>query len=745
MRAASARIALVCCVGAFARGAWALPVIIVDEGLEPARPIEALARAAWGEYSERFERETGVPPTTAEEPVRIRRDTRLHFNHAGRFTPGLLSVRQTTPGHVDERTAFALRHEVAHEFLWRACREAARDRLFHEAFALAVSGELRQWGNDDYQSLPSAVATLRLATGLDSPTARRALARVLVETSSAGELPSALRRRLRVCGGGGGWGDAVTPEELAAHTLPVQTAWVVMSRHSGEVVAAKGPVSQALPFGSTLKPLLVAAARMEGETLPGLSPGTTPEWACGKRPHGAMFEDEALLKSCNGWFLEWGKRSRHVASFGSFGPLLLKLGMARLPLDMTEAIGLRPTLTLSPLALASAYRVLAEARPDVLQLLRENFERGTLKSTACPQALLGWAFKTGTVRDDVGGITVGWLAGGNDDFIAVIASADRVPSSLLSELSAAVGALAPKPHAKASVQVLGLVAEELVEARCAGRGFGVSESGITALDSAWAPMGTLLRRGALYCLDGPWSVRFPGESGRAYAGVFRRDAATRSIDGRQSGGSAHRARRGSDVVFETTLGRYVAGVLDAEDAAIRGSAREALARVIAHNATVQRHGARPLCDTTHCQAFRGTLAVDAVIAASISKPVAGAAGWLLFSKGGQTPWRVARPWAAVEGLLGRGARAVTFSAGRVRWNEQSQADGHPFEAPRSMSCELLRSALALPSCPDSIEIEGPQAWFAGAGAGHGEGLDVETAKRSRQSADELLEHAYGAR
>ncbi len=38
----------------------------------------------------------------------------------------------------------------------------------------------------------------------------------------------------------------------------------------------------------------------------------------------------------------------------------------------------------------------------------------------------------------------------------------------------------------------------------------------------------------------------------------------------------------------------------------------ALARVVAHNEqhAESRHGGRPICDTTHCQAFLGTVRVQ---------------------------------------------------------------------------------------------------------------------------------------
>ena len=66
----------------------------------------------------------------------------------------------------------------------------------------------------------------------------------------------------------------------------------------------------------------------------------------------------------------------------------------------------------------------------------------------------------------------------------------------------------------------------------------------------------------------------------------------------------------------------------------------------------------------------------------------------------------------------------------------------PFDEPRSASCEWLRGLLKLPSCPDQVVVADGVASFTGRGRGHGEGLDVEAAKASDASADELLRRAY---
>jgi hypothetical protein len=188
-------------------------------------------------------------------------------------------------------------------------------------------------------------------------------------------------------------------------------------------------------------------------------------------------------------------------------------------------------------------------------------------------------------------------------------------------------------------------------------------------------------------------------------------------------------------------------VVAAEDAASKGEPRIALARVVAHNErhAESRHGGRPICDTTHCQAFLGTVRVQPEEEKALALPPLKWNQWLLFSQGGQEPWREVRPRERVEALLGQGVAALRFESGRVFYVRAQQEGGATFDTTESLPCEVLRSALKLPSCPRTASFDGASLVFEGRGRGHGEGMDVEAAKASGLRSDEILERAYGTK
>jgi hypothetical protein len=207
-----------------------------------------------------------------------------------------------------------------------------------------------------------------------------------------------------------------------------------------------------------------------------------------------------------------------------------------------------------------------------------------------------------------------------------------------------------------------------------------------------------------------------------------------------------RARRGSDVVFRTTRLAYAAAVVEAEDARLRGEPRIALARVADRNglAGAERHPGRPPCDTTHCQAFRGTGKPRAEDRAALEAPL-GPGPWLPYSRGGTEPWKAERSAADVERALGRGAQDLHFADGKVQFMGSAGERDAPFLEPQLLPCERLRGPLKLPSCPLEGQRLGDRWRFTGRGEGHGEGLDVEWAARSGLSAEEILRRAYGSR
>ncbi len=728
----------------------AAPAFQTDGGLEPQGEVQQEAASAWRRLEEHFRRATGEAQRREPKPVRVRRSKQLAPGQGGAGRPGLIELRQSHDWKLDERERLALRHEVAHQFLWAICPAGADDRLFHEAFAVATSGEVASWSGSDYLSLPKARKLLERAPSLDTRDARRALSRLVSEDGGPDALPSALSRRLRLCAAGASWGAPMTADELASPgELSLGDALVVVSRHSGELLQKEGAYRTAMPFGSTLKPFLVAGARAALPELP-VDPARA-EWACGTGLPKRLDARGALLRSCNGYFLDWAEQAKGAESFGDFGNALLQLGLERLPREMSEAIGIRAALSLSPVALAQAWRLLADARPELIELLRENARSGTLSGLEASKALRNVATKTGTVRDAASRPRLGLIVAVTEDVVAVMVRKERMPRAFAGELVAQLERaqlLAPDRRGldAASVQVFGLLAPESVEVRCAASGFRVPEQGAPAsLGTSWVRLSRASEGGRAICLGAPWLVRFPGEKGREYAGVFESAPAPPWRGGDDVPKKAQRARRGSDFVFRTTRLLYVAGVLNAEDARIDGQARTALGRVIAHNERHSRHEGRPVCDTTHCQTFKGTPAPKTGDVRLFELSPLPWKEWLPFSRGGDEPWEEERPLSQVERAIGTWVGKLTFRDGEVHLLRPRASRRGVYEEPARLPCEVLRNPLKLPSCPDRAVHRGSTLTFSGRGEGHGEGLDVERAKKSKHGHEEILRQAYGGR
>ncbi len=737
----------VLCLGAVLFGAP--PAFVVEAGLEPPAEFVAVAIESWRGLERLYQRETLLAPTVSVPSVRLRRADRLASGEGGESLFGVIALRQARPGQLSERERATLRHEVAHQFLFAACPAASGDRLFHEAFALATSGELSTWRADparaDYLSTPQAARELARVTSLDTPRARRALARLLEEGAAVGApLPPALSRRLRRCAAGAGWATPMSVDELAAPAAAVGTARVVLSRHSGEVLESDGDAGLPMPFGSTLKPFLVAGASLAPPPFP--PDPRRPEWLCGDDLPAAVDAPLALLRSCNGYFLAWGTQAPEAARFGRFGPLLVELGLGRLPAEMSEAIGLKPTLLLSPWALAQAYRALAAASPATLALLRDNHVRGTLAGLPASPGFSGWATKTGTVRGPDSRPRLGLIVAVDEELVIVETVAEQAPRSFAAKVAERLARLPRAGQAAATVQTFALVPAQQLEARCGAVPFvaGAPPANRPGADGFVGLLG-LIANGEALCLGAPWLVRFPGlpREGRPYAGSFS-FAALSPPDPAAAGRPRQLlARRGSEVWFRTSLARYTAGVLAAEDDAITGAARLALGRVVAHNVAIERHPGRPLCDTTHCQAFRGTRPPRAGDQAIFTAPPL-RGDWLLFSRGGDEPWESRHPRAEVAALLGDNPTAFRVVDGRLHYQRTVASHAGAHDEASSLPCDLVRDRLRLPACPTSVRHAGEELVFAGRGWGHGQGLEVEWAKTSGLDADQILRRAYGA-
>ena len=156
--------------------------------------------------------------------------------------------------------------------------------------------------------------------------------------------------------------------------------------------------------------------------------------------------------------------------------------------------------------------------------------------------------------------------------------------------------------------------------------------------------------------------------------------------------------------------------------------------------------------------FKGTPMgpADPTLPQALRRPLVdtGRRGWLPFSQGGDAPWQETRPRSALVAAVGMFTSltvrdATEVDGGRIvvviRPGRAGDAD---VDEPEVLPCELLRSRLRLPSCPTSASRHGDSWIFAGQGAGHGLGLDVERAKgRAREgaSADTILDEAFPRR
>jgi hypothetical protein len=724
----------------------AVPRLTVAPGLEPAFEVQRAAVEAWEALDVTWQTHRGRPAPPPRIAIVIER-SRLTPGTAGVSELGRVFLRQAREGSLSATERQALAHELGHQFLLQACPTATADSLFHEAFAVATSGELGAWREGDYQSLSDAAKVLTSSKSLDTPVARRALARLLVESIGPGDrFPRVLAKRLEACDGATRWTPLSVEALMSLDAAAGAEAFVVMSRHSGEVLLSSGDIAQARPFGSTLKPFLLAGAL----TTPGLSPRLgDQEWACGDVLPQTMRAPEAVLLSCNGWFLDWAERQPGVERFGPWGAVLEAVGMTRLPEHMSEAIGLRSTLQLSPLGLAAAYRALAEARPDIISLLKRNATEGTLSRLPESDRLAGIATKTGTVRDGGSRPLVGWIVGVLDDVVVVLAVPGKAPRQVVERFLSVVGQsrrLGARDGVE--VQVFSLLTPSQVDLRCERGGFRLVDGAPAPLGTDWRQLGEVLQ-GRLVCLAAPFEVRLPKmNEGRPYAGVFRREppAAWVPPPGMTATEKERRARTGSEAIFRTTRLAYVTGVLASEDASIVGEPRAALARVVSHNAdTRERHGSRPVCDTTHCQVFQGTTRTSPTDAETLARPKLETPGWLPFSRGGDEPWTETRPRKDVERALGTGLALVQrleSAGGTLRVVKTVTDDGEPYEDSQAMPCERLRGPLKLPACPSSATWTGTTVEFKGVGRGHGLGLDVEAARKSGADQDTILERAF---
>jgi hypothetical protein len=223
-------------------------------------------------------------------------------------------------------------------------------------------------------------------------------------------------------------------------------------------------------------------------------------------------------------------------------------------------------------------------------------------------------------------------------------------------------------------------------------------------------------------------------------------------------GIVHQTNEGP-AVLETDVDSYADAVLAAEAQTLTGSAREAMRAVIAWNGSHGNHrhtDSESLCDTTHCMVFMGELPdakprrsghIDLELLNFLDKLAAeNGLSWLPFANGGDQRW---------QRQIATGDMSSVFAESRILdIRRERRKTGELFihlfypDSEETISCEIFRNTLKLPSCPDAINPTVDHAvWqFQGIGAGHGQGLAIVHAQalaEAGRSAEQILRDAYG--
>lgn len=618
-------------------------------------------------------------------------------------------------------------HELAHAFLTTYCPAFEGEKFLQETFAYQVSGDYRRVAASDKKFYYASISAIYLndnRSNLDKvEDVAPALSRLLGEKPEK-EWKVFWKDFFRSCSSGetAAWKEKV----LTNLTIPSVTAagdegFLLVDAVSGLPIVEKGNLNQLRPTGSLLKPLLMSGSEKLRESR---SSRQDPSWACQKNqePGSRLWSwPEALAHSCNGFFLD--------AKLGQLDlkPALQKIfevSDRQLPpnLRLEHVIGLVPGLELSTREIAGLYLDLQKNHRDIMEALLETSKNGTL--SGLPDS--PWfeknniALKSGTARDSLNRPVIGWIAAVTPTWIAVHFKVGRSPPEMLGGMRDLLKNFAGLKAEPSEVQILGLVPENRVELRC------------RKLDSSEVAS-ELLEGEVFHCPNNSILARYPMNDGslveRNYFGEIRKSAfnlnpeLTKNTTARRA-----RARSGSSLILKTSRLSYTLEVLASEYPQGRIETLKALAYAIQSNAASDRHGDRPVCDTTHCQVYQGNWAnldlsgrtriLEAVLAVEHENP--DRKGWVPFAIGGNDHWKQNRTLEQVKGLL-TAKEEKTLLSKRL-----------------GNRCEYFRNQLSLPSCPKKIAIKGSEIVFEGRGEGHGQGVDLT-------AADALAAQGYGYR
>jgi len=625
--------------------------------------------------------------------------------HAGGWRPGGIYLRRQPQGGLSE--AVYLRHELFHEASHRSCR-GRMPNWAEEAAAMHFSGELAgleagAWPEEaELQGLKA-----RISQGAEPESNDRMLLGRLVVNAGWPTEPCAISPKLSELLG-------------SAFNETGASGYLLMSLLSGRILESGGDIDSPLPPGSLLKiPYAAALSQTNPEVLAAELAASDTDKLLQRHEHFQSERYRLLLSPIKEQGLvqapaqvqDWRSYLGERSADGNFA---LQARLPELAFSMRAALLSHAEyfrgLTQNGVSTNSTLYGQNETHKRLLRQLQALAKTGTV-SSADGQPL-------------VGHLLVAWPAA-HPVFLALFRQRGVNGASVLPKAAALL-----KNWQKSYPPRFAAVRVRL----------------LTPTDRAsWETQADCPQ------IAGPNS-RF------TTCGQFRIVSSARgSRSERLVYGIVHQTRDGP-AVLETDVDSYVDAVLSAEAQTLTGSAREAMRAVIAWNGSLGSHrhaDSGSLCDTTHCMVFMGELPdakrrrsghVDIDLLNFLDKlATENGLNWLPFANGGDQRWQ--RQIAASD-------MNAVFAENRILdIRRERRKDGELFvhlyypDNEETISCEIFRNSLKLPSCPDAISRAADQtAWqFQGIGAGHGQGLAIIHAQalaETGRSAEQILKDAY---
>jgi len=646
----------------------------------------------------------GYTFASGSEPIRIypAEGEALDGHQAGGWRPGIISVRPEPQGNFGKE--IYLRHELMHEAVYRKCG-AGVPIWAQEAAAIAFSGETKL---DSEEPSQSEIALLKSAVRADAP-----IRAVQYET---------LRKLVSLHG----WpqepckmSDAIARLLETDTTIEsVEPSVMVMSVLSGRILFSQGDIGAKLPPGSLLK--IPYAASLET----GREREVTQELL--------RSDTDALSERSGSVRAEVLTRLLHPIVDAA--PIIEQARWREL-LGERDASDQYPIETDLP-RLGAVLRQSLLEHPKAFAGLTQNGQAPGSTLSGAPPALKQFIrsyrviAKTGSASNALNSPLVGslFLAWPSEDplYLAVVRAPKMKGAGVAAHLAPLLPVLRekfPPQNGKVRVRIL---------------------SRLDPSDLKWSAPCNVVSKSI-----GPRTMHL------SECGEFEIETAGKSAREKRWFRGLLEKNKGM-LIVETDPETYADGVLEAEADGLKGQARAALRAVIYWNGIKGRHRHPAwggVCDLTHCMVNLGASerlpemikeSTDPVLLELLST-LSRTRGdsWLSFSKGGVEKWEQLTPMAKLRAAVGE-EDILAIQRERTRTGEVKIHLAYPASS-ESVPCEIFRARLKLPSCPDEIIVQGSDWIFRGAGAGHGEGLDVDHARRMSESgktAKEILIEAY---